>query len=175
METIFFQNIEQLNVKGRWTLHLDNTGNEMVLAVTYHAVKEDAQAALHIPDLLHRGNGQYLDRIFFDHAQKAFELVQEHETNMDAYLKAAEEARKKSLAKNKGNGAAGGTTAAAQPTKEQRYAQIMEEVDKLAEAGKPKDAWMKCPDPKDYPDKAEAIRKRKSELSAIFSPQLFND
>ncbi|MCH5689544.1 hypothetical protein LWM68_38130 [Niabella sp. W65] len=46
-------------------------------------------------------------------------------------------------------------------------------VDELEKEGKHRDAWMKVPDPSEYPEQAEAIRKRKSSLSSKFAPDLF--
>jgi len=46
-------------------------------------------------------------------------------------------------------------------------------LDELEKEGKHRDAWMKVPDPSEYPEQAEAIRKRKSSLSLKFAPDLF--
>jgi hypothetical protein len=57
--------------------------------------------------------------------------------------------------------------------KEKKYREAMQKVDELEKEGKHRDAWMKVPDPSEYPEQAEAIRKRKSSLSSKFAPDLF--
>jgi len=45
----------------------------------------------------------------------------------------------------------------------------MAKADELEKEGKFREAWMKVPEITDYPEKADEIRKRKSELSNQFS------
>ncbi|GEC73854.1 hypothetical protein FFL01_33930 [Flavobacterium flevense] len=62
----------------------------------------------------------------------------------------------------------------AKDEKEKKYKEAMAKADELDNDGKPRDAWMKVPNPNDYPEYAEAIHKRKKELSDKFaSPSLF--
>jgi hypothetical protein len=50
----------------------------------------------------------------------------------------------------------------------------MAKADELEKEGKYREAWMKVPEIPDYPEKADEIRKRKTELSDKFSaPSLF--
>ena len=50
----------------------------------------------------------------------------------------------------------------------------MAKADELEKDGKFRDAWMKVPDITEFPEKADEIRKRKTELSEKFStPSLF--
>ncbi|MNL88215.1 hypothetical protein D3C87_2177870 [compost metagenome] len=50
----------------------------------------------------------------------------------------------------------------------------MIKVDELEKEGKHREAWMKVPDITEFPEKADEIRKRKTELSDKFSaPSLF--
>ncbi|MCH5685560.1 hypothetical protein LWM68_15655 [Niabella sp. W65] len=50
----------------------------------------------------------------------------------------------------------------------------MAKADELEKEGKFRDAWVKVPEPTDYPEHAETLRKRRKELSDKFSaPSLF--
>lgn len=49
----------------------------------------------------------------------------------------------------------------------------MANADALEKEGKFKEAWMKIPQPSEFPEKAEEIRSRRAALSAKFSPDLF--
>jgi len=57
--------------------------------------------------------------------------------------------------------------------KEMKYKGIMAEVEKLEAAGKYREAWLKVPKTSEFPDKTEEMQKRRSSLSAKFSPDLF--
>jgi len=63
-----------------------------------------------------------------------------------------------------------------QETKTKKYKDAMAKADELEKEGKFREAWMKVPDITEYPEKADEIRKRKSELSDKFStPSLFDE
>lgn len=49
----------------------------------------------------------------------------------------------------------------------------MAKVDELEKEGNYRDAWIKVPDPAQFPEQAEVLRKRKTALSAKFAPDLF--
>ena len=88
---------------------------------------------------------------------------------MENYLKQLEEAKKASAMEKQKVDAAKKEKEA----KDKKYRDAMQKVDELDKEGKPREAWMKLPNLADYPEHADAIRKRSSELSAKFSPDLF--
>ena len=49
----------------------------------------------------------------------------------------------------------------------------MKKVDELEQQKKFREAWVKVPEPSDFPEQAETLRKRRSALAAKFSPDLF--
>jgi hypothetical protein len=57
--------------------------------------------------------------------------------------------------------------------KEKKFLEAMKQVDALEREGKFRDAWCKVPQPSEYPDKAEQLRKRRESLSKQFAPDLF--
>jgi hypothetical protein len=88
---------------------------------------------------------------------------------MEAYLKEREQAKVHSqMEKDKTAKADKDKT-----EKQKKYEEGMKKASELEAEGKFRDAWVKVPDINDYPEQAEAIRKRKSELSAKFAPDLF--
>ena len=61
-----------------------------------------------------------------------------------------------------------------QETKDKKFKDGMAKADELEKEGKFREAWMKVPNPADFPDYADAIRKRKTSLSGKFAtPSLF--
>jgi len=88
---------------------------------------------------------------------------------MEQYLKEREQANINSQ-KEKDKEARAGKEKA---ERQKKYEEGMKKAAELETEGKHREAWLKVPDPNDYPEHAEQLRKRKSELSAKFSPDLF--
>src|SRR5690606_19882201 len=97
--------------------------------------------------------------------QKASGLMVE----MEQFLKQLEEVKKQSaIEKEKAEKAKKEKEA-----KEKKYKAAMKKVDELEKEGKFREAWTKVPDATDHHEKAEELRKRKSELSAqLATPDL---
>lgn len=126
-------------------------------------------AAKLIPPLVLRGTASELDKGFFANTAAPLQTTSQLLVNMEAYMKQQEKALAASkMAKDK--------TAKVQvqkTDKEKKYEEALKKVAELEKQGKYRDAWMKVPDPSDYPEHAEALRKKRSELSAHFAPDLF--
>ena len=60
-----------------------------------------------------------------------------------------------------------------QEAKDKKFSEAMAKADELEKEGKFREAWIKVPEIHEFPLKAEEIRRRKSELSAQFAPDLF--
>ncbi|GAA0536935.1 prtrc system protein e [Chitinophaga japonensis] len=169
MESTFFKQLAALEAKGSWTIQLDNSTDEIIMSVLFRRKPCGDRAVKIIPAFNLNGTPETLDQLFFDTIRKPFAANNELQTDMEHYLKQMEEARKQS-AMEKEKAAA---EAKAKEEKKKRYEAAMKTVDELAKEGKYREAWMKCPDPNDFPDHAESIRKRRTELSEKFAPELF--
>ena len=85
--------------------------------------------------------------------------------NMEAFMKQLEEAKKQSaMEKEKTD-----KEQKEQEAKDKKFKDGMAKADELEKECKFREAWMKVPEISEYPEKADEIRKRKSELSDKFS------
>ncbi|WP_130855619.1 prtrc system protein e [Olivibacter jilunii] len=178
MDTLFFKKLNDIGIKGKWTLHIDNTEDTMVLTVQYKAHPRGDKAARLIPPLTHRGTPGEVGSLFFEGLTRGISMQWNLECEMENFAKGLEEARKNSEMENRRKQEEQKEKSEKEKTKtaqERRYDTIMAQVDELEKAGKHREAWTKCPDPKDFPEKVEEIRKRREALSAVFEPSLFNN
>src|SRR5690606_28323457 len=116
-----------------------------------------------------KGTAAELDNGFFEHVIKPLQTASDLMVDMDAFFKQVEEARKKSaMEKEKVD-----RERKEQDAKTKKYTEAMAKVDGLDREGKHREAWMKLPKVEDHPEKADEIRKRRTELSGKFAPDLF--
>ncbi|ULT39671.1 hypothetical protein KRR40_32840 [Niabella defluvii] len=117
-----------------------------------------------------KGTAAELDEGYFERIAAPIEKASGLMVNMEAFLKQLEEAQKQSaMEKEKAE-----KERRDKEARDKKYKEEMAKADELEKEGKHREAWMKVPDPTEYPDHAEAIRKRKSQLSDKFaSPSLF--
>lgn len=169
METNFFTQIAELGLTGNLQLTIAKGAQDKYVVSVLLLNKECKDKAKNkiVPCNL-RETPEELDRQFFKSIITPMQTVSELMVNMDLFHKQVEEAKKNS-AMSKPT-----TPTKTKPTVQlSKYEIAMATVDELDKAGKPRDAWMKLPDPSEFPDHAETIRKRRSELSAKFAPDLF--
>jgi PRTRC genetic system protein E len=122
-----------------------------------------------IPPLNLRGSAEELDNGFFERITTPIQTASGLMVDMEGFMKQLEEVKKQSaMEKEKTD-----RERKEKEAKEKKYREAMQKVDELEKEGKHRDAWMKVPDPSEYPEQAEAIRKRKSSLSSKFAPDLF--
>jgi PRTRC genetic system protein E len=164
--TNFFTQIASLDIVGNLCFTISKGGEDnLVVSVLLQNDGCADKAKNLIPPLIFRGIPQKIDEAFFEDIKAPIEKTSDLMDNMSRYLEQVEVARKASAMEkeksDKGN------------AKEKKYREAMQKVDELDKEGKPRDAWMKVPNPADYPEHSEAIRKRKTELSAKFAPDLF--
>ena len=170
MEANFFRQIADLNLTGSLQLTIaKGAENRYVVSVLLINGNCGDQVKRTIPPLNIRATPDELDKGFFETITKPMQTVSGLMVDMESFMKQVEVAKKNSGA-TKSNAVKGKTE-----TKASKYDTAMATVDELDKAGKPRDAWMKLPDPADFPDHADEIRKRRSELSAQFAPDLFAD
>ncbi len=172
--TNFFAHAAAINFEGCLNMTLKKDGEQLTVSVLLlnDACADNAKG--HIPPLILKGTAKELCEGFFDAVAKPLAQTSDLLVNMEQYLKGQEKAKQHAASqKNK-------TEKAAQPEKhtpeqgrQVQYAHLMAAADALEKQGKFKQAWMKIPQPSEFPDKADEIRTRRAELSAQFSPDLF--
>lgn len=171
MNTYFFNQIAQLEITGNLQLTISRGAeNKLVVSVLLQNEQCGDNAKQLIPPLNLRGTAEELDEGFFESIAVPLQTASGLMVNMEAYMKQLENAQKQSaMEKEKTD-----KEKKAKDEKEKKYKEAMAKADELDNDGKPRDAWMKVPNPNDYPEYAEAIHKRKKELSDKFaSPSLF--
>lgn len=171
METTnFFSSIAALNITGdlQVTIRKGAESNWIVSVMLNNEQCGDDARKL-IPPLNLRGSAEELDNGFFERITTPIQTVSGLMVDMEGFMKQLEEVKKQSaMEKEKAD-----RERKEKEAKEKKYREAMQKVDELEKEGKHRDAWMKVPDPSEYPEQAEAIRKRKSSLSSKFAPDLF--
>jgi len=171
MNTNFFNQIAELEITGDLQLTISRgVENKLVVSILLQNEQCGDNAKQLIPPLNLRGTAEELDEGFFESIAVPLQTASGLMVNMEAYMKQLENAQKQSaMEKEKTD-----KEKKAKDEKEKKYKEAMAKADELDNDGKPRDAWMKVPNPNDYPEYAEAIHKRKKELSDKFaSPSLF--
>ncbi len=171
METTnFFSSVAALNITGdlQVTIRKGAESNWIVSVMLNNEQCGDDARKL-IPPLNLRGSAEELDNGFFERITTPIQTASGLMVDMEGFMKQLEEVKKQSaMEKEKAD-----RERKEKEAREKKYKEAMQKVDELEKEGKYRDAWMKVPDPSDYPEQAEAIRKRKSSLSAKFAPDLF--
>ena len=166
MNTNFFNKIAQMDIKGDLKLTISK-GIENNLIVSIILLNEQCgdNAKQLIPPLNLRGTAEELDEGFFQQITTPLQTASGLMVNMEAFMKQLEEAKKQSaMEKEKGE-----KEKKEQEAKDKKFKEGMAKANELEKEGKFRDAWMKVPEMTEFPEKANEIRKRKSELSDKFS------
>ncbi|MBY8963118.1 PRTRC system protein E [Flavobacterium sp. D11R37] len=169
--TNFFNQIAQMEITGdlHLTISKGAEGNLIVAVMLQNDTCGD-KAKNSIPPLNLRGTSQELDEGFFEKITVPIETASGLMVDMEGFMKQLEEAKKNSaMEKEKAD-----REKKVKEEKEKKFREAMAKADELEKEGKFREAWSKVPNPADYPEQAETIRKRKKELSDKFSgPSLF--
>ncbi|MBA0885523.1 PRTRC system protein E [Flavobacterium undicola] len=171
MNTNFFNQIAELEITGDLQLTISRgVENKLVVSILLQNEQCGDNAKQLIPPLNLRGTADELDEGFFESIAVPLQTASGLMVNMEAYMKQLENAQKQSaMEKEKTD-----KEKKAKDEKEKKYKEAIAKADELDNDGKPRDAWMKVPNPNDYSEYAEAINKRKKELYDKFaSPSLF--
>lgn len=171
--TNFFSQIAAIDFTGNLNLTLKKEGDSLTVAVLLHNDACGDSAKKHIPPLLLKGTAKELGEGFFPAIAEPIAQTSALLLNMEQFLKGQEAAKKQSAMEKKKTEKPDRTKAEATDPKEKKYRAAMAQVDALEAEGKFREAWVKVPQPTEYPDKAEALRSRRASLSAKFSPDLF--
>lgn len=166
----FFQSLSALQLQGDWNITVKTAEeNTLVVSVLLNNVKCGDDAKKLIPPLILKGTAMEMDSGFFESVTTPMQTTSSLLTNMEAFLKQQELAKQQSaMVKEKHD-----KQKKDQDAKDKKFSEAMKGSDELANAGKYREAWTKLPDPALFPEKAELIKKRRSELSAKFAPDLF--
>jgi PRTRC genetic system protein E len=171
METTnFFSGVAALGITGDLQIIIrKGAETNWVVSVMLHNEQCGDSARKLIPSLNLKGTAEELDNGFFEQITAPIQTASGLMVNMEAYMKQLEEVKKQSaMEKEKAD-----KEKKEKEAKEKKYKEAMQKVDELEKEGKFRDAWMKVPEPAEYPEQAEALRKCKSALAAKFAPDLF--
>lgn len=182
METNFFQQIAALPSaeNSEWVIVIKNIGEQQIVSVLYKDDSCGDKAKQVIPPLTFNQSAAKIDEYFFPDMQTAFSKTFQIFNSMEHYLKQQEkaqlEAKMEKDKERKNKPEKPGITVVEKPKtdKEKKYDAGIKLAAELEAQGKYSEAWMKVPEPSDYPENAEFLRKRRSELSAHFAPNLFS-
>lgn len=172
MQTNFFRQLVNLNLTGDLQLTLRPTEeNSFVLSVLLRNEQCGDEAGKLIPPLNLRGTAEELDNGFFESITAPLQTVSGLMVDMENFLKQLEEAKKQSaMEKEKAD-----KVKKEKEAKEKKYKEAFEKAEAHEKDGKYKEAWSALPKPSEFPDFAEAIRKKQNEYERHFAPSLFTD
>jgi PRTRC genetic system protein E len=172
METNFFQSIVALQVAGNWKINIaKENADRLIVSVLFFNDNIGDDACKKVPPILLKGTAQELDEGFFQAIEQPVKQTDQLFTNMEQYIKEKEQAKISSQMEKDNTS----KVDKEKTDKQKKYEEATKKVDELEAEGKFKEAWIKVPHAEQYPEHAEAIRKRKSELSRQFAPDLFHE
>lgn len=171
MNANFFNQIAQLDFTGILQLNIaKGAESNLIVSIILNNEQCGDNAKNLIPPLTFNATPQEFDEGFFEQIKTPVQKVSGLMVDMEKFLKQMEEAKKQSaMEKEKAD-----KEKKEKETKDKKFKDGMAKADELEKDGKFRDAWMKVPDITEFPEKADEIRKRKTELSEKFStPSLF--
>jgi PRTRC genetic system protein E len=171
MNTNFFNQIAQLDFTGVLQLNISKgVENNLIVSVILNNEQCGDNAKNLIPPLTFNATAQEFDEGFFEQITAPIQTISGVMVDMEKFLKQMEEVKKQSvMEKEKAD-----KEKKVQEAKDKNFKDGMAKADELEKEGKFREAWIKVPDLMEFPEKADEIRKRKTELSEKFSsPSLF--
>jgi PRTRC genetic system protein E len=168
--TNFFNQIAQMGITGNVHLTISKGAeNKLVVSIMLQNEQCGDNAKQLIPPLTLRGTAAELDEGFFGQITKPLQTASGLMVDMEAFMKQLEETKKQSAMEKETTD----KVKKEKETKDKKYKDALLKMDELEKEGKFREAWTKLPNPADFPDYADIIRKRRTELSNQFSPDLF--
>jgi PRTRC genetic system protein E len=194
MKTNFFENITSLNAPGIWKISIQNDANgHFVVSVLYSPNNSNEPALKTIAPLIFKGTVAEMDEGFFEAIEKPVQETAGLYSNIAAYTKNLDNAKKKLSPGNKSQpvkktDATGGDEPdmelgepkVSTEDKRKAYTEAIRKVVELNDACKYEDALAILPSVVEYPEKAEELNKRKADLTRkkeqmAQALKLFND
>lgn len=171
MNTNFFNQIQQLDFTGVLQLNISKGAeNNLIVSVLLNNEQCGDKAKNLISPITINATPQEFDEGFFEQITTPIQKVSGLMVDMEKFLKQMEEVKKQSAMEKEKTEKAKKEKEA----KDKKFKDGMAKADELEKEGKFREAWMKVPDIAEFPEKADEIRKRKSELSNKFAtPSLF--
>jgi len=194
MKTNFFENIANLDAPGIWKIGIQNDANgHFVVSALYAPVQSNETATKMIAPLIFKGTVAEMDEGFFEAIERPVQATAGLYTNIEAYNKNLESAKKKlsqgsksqPVKKTEGTGGDEPDMEVGAPKvdavdKRKAYTEAIRKVVELNDACKYEDALAILPSVDNYPEKAEELSKRKTDLTRkkeqmAQALKLFND
>lgn len=168
--TNFFNQIARLQIIGDLHITIAKGAEDRLIVLVMLQNEGCGDSTKHsIPPLNLRGTAEELDSGFFENITTPMESASGLMVDMEGYMKQLEDTKKQSaMEKEKAD-----SKKKEQEAKDKKFSEAMAKADELEKEGKFREAWIKVPEIHEFPLKAEEIRRRKSELSAKFAPDLF--
>lgn len=171
MNTNFFNQVQQLDFTGVLQLNISKGAeNNLIVSVLLNNEQCGDSAKNGIPPLTFNATPQEFDEGFFEQITTPIQKVSGLMVDMEKFLKQLEEVKKQSaMEKEKAD-----KEKKEKEAKDKKFKDSMAKADELEKEGKFREAWMKVPPVTEFPEKADEIRKRQTELSNKFgTPSLF--
>lgn len=178
MKTNFFENIANLNAPGIWKLSIHNEANgHFTVSALYSPNQSNEPATKTIAPLIFKGKASEMDEGFFEAIGQPVQATAGLYSNIEAYNKNLDNAKKKlsqgnksQPAKVKSNTEDGDDIEVAEPKisaedKKKAYTDAIRKVVELNDACKYAEALEVLPPVSDYPEKAEELNRRKADLT----------
>jgi PRTRC genetic system protein E len=178
MKTNFFENIANLNAPGIWKLSIHNEANgHFTVSALYSPNQSNEPATKTIAPLIFKGTASEMDEGFFEAIGQPVQATAGLYSNIEAYNKNLDNAKKKlsqgnksQPAKVKSNTEDGDDIEVAEPKitaedKKKAYTDAIRKVVELNDACKYAEALEVLPPVSDYPEKAEELNRRKADLT----------
>ena len=171
MNTNFFNQIQALDFTGVLQLNISKGAeSNLIVSVLLNNEQCGDNAKNLIPPLTFNATPKEFDEGFFEQIKAPIKTVSGVMVDMEKFLKQMEEVKKQSAMEKEKTEKAKKEKEA----KDKKFKDGMAKADELEKEGKHREAWMKVPDITEFPEKADEIRKRKTELSNKFAtPSLF--
>ncbi|MES2376732.1 MAG: PRTRC system protein E [Bacteroidota bacterium] len=178
MKTNFFENIANLNAPGIWKLSIHNEANgHFTVSALYSPNQSNEPATKTIAPLIFKGTASEMDEGFFKAIGQPVQATAGLYSNIEAYNKNLDNAKKKLSQGNKSQPAKvksdtedGDDIEVAEPKisaeeKKKAYTDALRKVVELNDACKYAEALEVLPPVSDYPEKAEELNRRKADLT----------
>jgi PRTRC genetic system protein E len=168
--TNFFNQIAQLQIIGDLHITISKGAEGRLIVLVMLQNEACGDSAKHtIPPLNLRGTAEELDSGFFENITTPITVRFGSYGGYGRLYETLEDTKKQSaMEKEKAD-----SQKKEQEAKDKKFSEAMAKADELEKDGKFREAWIKVPEIHEFPFKAEEIRRRKSELSAKFAPDLF--
>lgn len=171
MQTNFFRQLAKLNLVGDLKLIFRQEENSsFVLTIMLNNEQCGDKAKNLILPFNLNGTAEELDNGFFERISTPLQTASGLMVNMEAFMKSLEEAQKKSaMEKEKSD-----KEKKEKEAKDKKYKDAFQKAEELEREGKYKEALSALPKVSEYPDFAEAIRKKQDEYESHFAHNLFS-